>query len=164
MRRLALCPPSRALLARERGGAPESGAQAPLRGAAVEPYVEGAGRERARPASGGQPGGVESVAAGDEHIRLVAADGVRPGEVEHTGGIVPREFPDRGGQVRHVHRAADVVGEQGPVVRAGDQGVRRALVRANRPCPLIGGVRTTAACGPGNRTAVSAAALAAPQG
>jgi hypothetical protein len=59
----------------------------------------------------------------------VTAEGVASGEVEHPG-LVGRhgEFPQRGGQIADMHRAADVVGEQDALARVGRQGVDRALV------------------------------------
>lgn len=52
--------------AQELAGAAEAGGQLPLGGVAVEPYVEPAGQSCTRAACGGQPGGAEPVATGDE--------------------------------------------------------------------------------------------------
>ncbi len=60
----------------------------PLCDAAVEADVEGPGQERVGSAPGRQPGGVESVAPGDENAECVTAEGVRSGEVEHPGPAV----------------------------------------------------------------------------
>ncbi|GAA2718555.1 hypothetical protein GCM10010315_34270 [Streptomyces luteosporeus] len=79
---------------------------------AVEAHVEGAGQCAVGTQAGGQPGGVEPVASGDEDAELVTAQSVGPCKVVDAGGVERREFQKGGGQVGDVHGAADVVGEQ----------------------------------------------------
>jgi hypothetical protein len=64
--------------------AADLGAQGPLAQLAVEAYVEGSGDGALCPQAGGEAGGVEAVAFGDEDAEFMAAEGVGACEVVDT--------------------------------------------------------------------------------
>ena len=83
--------------------------------------------------------------------------------MQHPSLVGQRDLPRGGGKVFDIYRAPDAVGEQRPVAGAVRQGVHRALM-LDWPCPKMSEVRATAAPGIACRTAVPAAAFAAPYG
>ena len=129
--------PGRSLMSRRAGparslaelsSAAQRGAQTALGRPAVEAYVQGAGQRAVASQASREPGGVEAVPPGDEDAEFVAAHRVGPGDVVNAGAVARSRLQEGGGQVGDVHRAADVVGEQGAVAGAGGEFMYEALM------------------------------------
>lgn len=99
--------------------AAQSGTQLALGCTAVEPDVEGAGKRGGYPKALRQTGSVEPVALGDENTKAVTTHGVGTCKVVHAARVGGGQLQQGGGWVTHMHRAADVVGEQGSGSAAG---------------------------------------------
>src|SRR5213079_2211249 len=74
---------------------------------------------RTRPAgarAAGDLAGIPAVRSGEEARELVAADRVRPGDVEDAADIFLRELEQRRGELVDPHRRPDLVGVEGDPV------------------------------------------------